>query len=164
MAAQRPDIIIKNGEKLNLYSNPLEELWTKFNLKRPDFCSDAYCKRGYVATWELRNDHLFLTNIDGYFNKITLFGKKTVRYTLYTLFPENWNKPIYTDWFSGKLRIPQGRMIQYSPNGYDSRFEREVIISIDQGMVVKEVMLDNTNRMLTVHYTSNKPVEEIAIL
>lgn len=150
MAAQRPDIIIKNGEKFDLYSNPLEEFWIKHKLNRPDFCAEAYCKRGYVATWELCDDQFFLVNIEGYFNKYTRFGKKIVRYSLYTLFPENGTKPIYANWFTGKLRIPHGHMIQFSPNGYDSRFEREVIISVDHGRVAKEAVLDYVNRTLVV--------------
>ena len=103
-----------------------------------------------MATWELRDDQLFLVNIEGYLNRNTLFGKKIVRYTLYTLFPENGTKPIHADWFTGKLRIPHGHMTQFSPNGYDSRFEREIIISVDHGNVAKEAVLDNVNRTLVV--------------
>ena len=161
MAAQRPDIIIVNGRKFDLYSNPLEDFWAKYNTKRPDFCQESYCKRGYVATWEIHNGQLYIANIEGYFNKHTLFGKKTVRYTMFTLFPESRKKPVCADWFSGKLRIPQGSMTQYAPTGYDSRFEREIIISVDRGNVTKEVVLDCSNRKVIAHSESALFAESI---
>lgn len=149
MAAQRPDVIVKDDEKLDLYSNPLEEYWLKNKLKRPAFCAEPYCKRGYVATWAIRNDRLYLINIEGLFTKNTFLGKKVVQFSLYTLFPDN-NGSVYVDWFTGKLRIPNGPMKHYVHQGYDSRFEKEIIISIDRGNITKEVILDYANKTLIV--------------
>jgi hypothetical protein len=151
MPAQRPDIIIVRGKKFQLYSNPLESYWTVGNKSRPEFCADSYCKRGYIASWEIRNNRLYLTEIDGYFLKRSIFtDKKKIRYTLQTLFPNFNGEPIPADWFSGKLRIPYGAMKYYAHNGYDSRFEKEILISVEQGRITKEVILDFINHSLLV--------------
>src|SRR6185436_19020480 len=105
MAAQLPDWIIINGEFKDLYSNPLEQYWTKLNKKRPVFFPLEYCTRGYIATWEMRHNQLFLIGIDGnYERRSILFGRKPARFTLKTLLPNNQGKPTKATWFSGKLR------------------------------------------------------------
>lgn len=151
MAAQLADVIIMEGEKMDLYSNPLEVYWTKRNKKRPKFHKSESCWRGYVATWEIRDKQLFLTDIDASVEKrFSFFGGKSVKCTLKTIFSKPGRDGIKAVWFSGKLRIPRGKMTQYEHSGYDSRFEREKIITIDQGNVIKIITLDYTQRTLVV--------------
>jgi hypothetical protein len=151
MAAQRPDIIGIRDEVLDLYTNPLEEFWAFKNLKRPEFVALPYCKRGYIATWEIDDQKLFLKDINGYFVKRSILsGPKNIQFSMNTLFPNYNGESIMAFWFTGKLRIPYGSMKRYSHQGYDSRFEREILISIDQGIVQKEVILDFVNHKMTV--------------
>jgi len=151
MAAQLPDRILFNGEYLNLYSNPLETFWSNLNRIRPSFLSLPDCSRGYIASWEIRKDKLLLTEIDGSFNRNFIFFSKLARYTLKHLFPKSKNRPVKATWFSGKLRIPVGKMTLYEPTGYDSRFEKEIIMTISHGDVVKSVTLDFTEKSLVVN-------------
>jgi hypothetical protein len=53
-------------------------------------------------------------------------------------------------WFSGKLRIPYGKMTEYVHEGYSSHFEKELIITVEKGNIIKEVMLDYTQQRLVV--------------
>lgn len=151
MAAQIPDRISLNGEWLDLYSNPLEQYWIKLEKKRPPFYPLPNCKRGYVASWEIKNDRLFLNEIDGNFEKRSLFfGNRPARFTLRNLFPKHSHKLVKAIWFSGKLRAPQGQMTQYEQKGYDSRFEKEVIITIENGDILKMVTVDYTQKTVIV--------------
>ena len=151
MAAQRADNIVVEGRKMDLFSNPLEEYWIKRKKKRPSFYPLDSCRRGYVATWEIRDNNLFLTDLDGDVEKRSLFfGKKLVKYSLKKLFPKAIRPGIKADWFSGKLRIPSGKMTQYEDTGYDSRFEKEIIITINHGEVLRTRTIDYTQRTLTV--------------
>jgi hypothetical protein len=154
MAAQLPDKILFNGEQLELYSNPLELFWTGTKKSRPQFFTSDECKRGYVAGWEIRNNTLLLREVDGFYNRNYVFFRKKVRYSLKNLFPRSKNKPVKASWFSGKIRVPIGKMTLYEHSGYDSRFEKELIISIHEGEVVKVVTLDMKEKSLVVNHES----------
>ena len=151
MAAQLADIIIVDEEKMELYSNPLELYWTKRRRTRPSFHKSESCSRGYVATWVIRDKQLFLVDIEGMVDRpIFLFGSKPVKCSLKNIFSKSGPQGVKAEWFSGKLRVPRGKMTQYEHSGYDSRFEREMIITIDQGNVIKVITLDYTQRTLIV--------------
>jgi hypothetical protein len=66
------------------------------------------------------------------------------------LFPKAGTGGVKAVWFSGKLRIPQGKRTLYVHHEYDSRFEREMVITIEKGTVVKTVTLDNVQQRLLV--------------
>lgn len=65
-----------------------------------------------------------------------LFGKKKTR--------------VKANWYTGKLRIPTGSMTAFADNGYDSRYSREVIVTVTEGNVDRIVTMDNTNHKLIV--------------
>lgn len=149
MAAQLPDVIFIDGVKMNLFSNPLEQLWPIFRRKRPAFRESLICKRGYIATWEIRDKDLVLTGLDGNVEeRPLLFWRKIVRYTVQTLFPRAGSRGVKAIWFSGKIRIPQGKQVLYVHRDYDSRFEKEMVISVERGTVTKTVVLDNVQQKL----------------
>ena len=151
MAAQLPDKILYEGEWLGLYSNPLEQFWTNAKKARPPFIPTTECSRGYIASWEIRNNKLLLTAIEGEYLRNFIFFRKQPKYSLKKLFPKSKNKPVAANWFSGKLRVPIGNMILYNHSGYDSRFEKESIISVHEGEVVKVVTIDFKEKSLVIN-------------
>lgn len=151
MAAQLADIIWMDGEKMDLYSNPLEEYFLKRRKKRPGFYPLDVCRRGYVATWEIKDNQLFITNLEGDIESSSIFSRKVVKCSIKTVFKKAPSTGVKADWFSGKLRIPRGNMTQYEDTGYDSRFERELIVTVERGDVIKIRTLDYTQRTLVVH-------------
>ena len=149
MAAQLPDLIWFDGKRMDLYSNPLELYWDQHN--RPDFVTSPECKRGYLAKWEIRNDTLMLNRIEGKIKKsYFLFWKKIVPYSLNMLFKKAGDRSVTATWFTGKLRIPQGNRTFYVDDGYESRFEREMVITIQKAKVVKTVVIDYSRQELFV--------------
>jgi hypothetical protein len=156
MAAQLPDKVFLNGVNQHLYSNPLEHYWIRMDKKRPALFPLPNCRRGYVATWEIRDSQLYLKEIDGNYERTTLFlGKEPARYTIKTLFPKSGNRLVKANWFSGKLRIPQGKMTTYDED-YGSRFEQEIIITVEKGDIIKMVTIDYTKRVLIVNAQMKK--------
>ena len=151
MAAQLPDVLILDGSKMSLYSNPLEPYWDLHPKKRPVFQTTKSCKRGYIATWEICNDLLILRTIEGNVERRNyLFWKKMIRFTWKMLFPKVKSGGIVASWFTGKIRIPEGNALYYVHNAYDSRFEREIIITLNKGKVIKKVVLDYKEQKLQV--------------
>jgi predicted small secreted protein len=151
MTSQLPDRILMDGEWMDLFSNPLEQYWIDSGKKRPAFCQQFNCKRGYVASWEIKNSQLLLKDVVGNFEKLTfLFAKKTAPYSLSKLFPKSRNRIVRAVWYSGKLRIPKGKMVYYDHKEYDSRFEKEQIITVYKGNIMKIVTMDCVHHELTV--------------
>ncbi len=101
--------------------------------------------------WEIRGNQLFLKAVDGvYHRKALFFWKKLARYNLKILFPKAKNRLVKATWYSGRLRIPQGKMTLYDDD-YRSCFEQEVIVTIEKGVIKRMVTLDNMKRRLTVN-------------
>lgn len=150
MAAQLPDLIWLDGKLMDLYSNPLELYWDQYK-KRPNFQTSPECKRGYIATWEIRNETLSLNYIEAKIKRrYFLFWKKIVPYSLNRLFKKAGNRSVTATWVTGKLRIPQGNRTFYVDEGYESRFEREMVITIQKAKVLKTVVIDYTRQELLV--------------
>ena len=80
-----------------------------------------------------------------------LFGPKTKPYTLKKLFGRSGNQEVKAVWYSGRLRIPEGKMTRFEDTDYESRFEQDIIITVEQGNIMRTVTLDNREHALIVH-------------
>lgn len=85
------------------------------------------CWRGYIGTWEIRDDHFYLVNLSG---KLRLRG----------------DEPLLADWFSGTIRVPRGEILEYVHMGFGSVFEEELHVKIEKGKVVASRIVDNRGK------------------
>ena len=109
MCQQMLEIIFINGGKATISETPLLpkyaiEITDDINMNS-DLISTA-CYRGYLGTWEIIDNKLFLNQIEG-------------RYKFKD------NIPVFADWYTGELHIP-GTM--YSLN--------KVTLEIKNGVVI----------------------------
>jgi len=134
MTAQEHEKLIYNGEETSMafcppIPNPeidprFEELSDEeVQEKHPEVLSTA-CWREYIGTWEIKEDQLFLLDLRG---------------RLRILAPA----PILADWFTGVIRIPHGEILAYRYMGFKSIYERETLLKIEQGKVIKTREIDN---------------------
>ena len=63
MTSQVADKIIIKGVSYPLFTNPLDEYWTKKNSKPAVEMTETSCWRGYIATWEIIDNVLCLVDI-----------------------------------------------------------------------------------------------------
>ncbi|MBN1264732.1 MAG: hypothetical protein JXA25_04515 [Anaerolineales bacterium] len=82
------------------------------------------CWRHYVGTWEIRDSRLYLLKLEGCFK---IEGEK----------------PIFADWFSGLLRVPQGQVLQYVHMGFETIHEKELLLKVEKGVVTGKQEVDN---------------------
>jgi hypothetical protein len=135
--AQLPDRLIYEGKEQALYSNPLESYYGKEN-PRPKFQMWHTANyRGYVATWEIDQGVLYLKAI-----RARMDGKEV---GLDYLFPGHPGR-VEARWFSGRLRVPQGKMLHYVHQGYAQVFEQELFITIKDGKVMGTETIDNRDK------------------
>lgn len=137
--AQYPDKIIYNGKVLKLHSNPLETYFKKNPDKRPKggIMSTALW-RGYVATFEVKDNQLFLKDIEIEYRDTTSKESYTYKWrsVINEVFPDK--KKIKIDWLTGLLVIPHGELVDYVHMGYGSTYENYILLEIDKGDLKKE--------------------------
>ena len=132
MTAQISDRIIISGQEHRLYCEPLESFWNIDNPK-PDFEPlHTGCWRGYVATWKVEHSKLYLTGIETQNESLKLEQVFLDR-----------ESPVFADWFTGELRIPQGEMLQYVHMFYQSTFESDLFLLVDNGIILREWTVEN---------------------
>ncbi len=141
--AQAPDKIIYNGKEYSLYSNPLEPYFEKFPDKRPksEIMSTALW-RGYVATFEVRDNQLFLKDIEIQCHDTTSKESFSIKWrsVINDVFPDQNN--IKIDWFTGILVIPYGELVNYVHMGYGSTYENYILLEFEQGNLKQDLQMD----------------------
>jgi hypothetical protein len=108
----------------------------RFRSYQPEGAGCTALWRNYLGSWEIKNQKLYLTKFE--INACSEEHKKSI--PLDKLFPGK-SQPVLADWFSGYLVIPQGKLLQYVHMGYESRYERYLIIHIIKGNVDKRETL-----------------------
>lgn len=137
--AQYPDKIIYNGNEFRLHSNPLEAYFEKNPDKRPKVgVVSTALWRGYVATFEVKNNQLFLKDIEIEYHDTT--SKKSYSYkwrsVIKEVFPDQTD--IKIDWVTGLLVIPDGELVNYVHMGYGSTYQNYILLELDKGDLKQE--------------------------
>jgi hypothetical protein len=137
--AQFPDKINYNGKEYNLNSNPLEVYFEKNPNKRPksEVRSSALW-RGYVATFEIIDNQLFLKDIEIQYRDTTSKGSNNSNWksVLNEVFADQKN--IQVDWYTGLLVLPQGKVVNYVHMGYGSTYQHYTILELNKGVLTQE--------------------------
>lgn len=108
-------------------SEPLNDYF-KMGGKKPDFAlRHTACWRSYEGTWEISDGKLYLIHLSG----TTKAGDAV---NLETVFCGS-RKQVFAHWYSGKLRLPQGNLLEYVHAGYATIYERDFFLEIDRGVV-----------------------------
>lgn len=149
---QEPDKIVYKGVERSLFSNPLEDYYKRPE-DRPKFAIGPFMFssgnwRGYVATWKIDNGKLFLTKIDSWI--CTGDSKESCHLVeLAELFPKKLQEGlVMADWYTGDLRVPDGKELRYVHMGYGSIYERDLIFKVKDGEVGEPMIIDNTKKQI----------------
>lgn len=52
-----------------------------------------------------------------------------------TIFPDFPDR-LFAHWYTGTIRIPQGKQLEYVHMGYGSTYERDLFLDIERGVIV----------------------------
>lgn len=125
MTAQVGERLFYDGKWCSMCATPLGMYFSLSNTY-PDFAdASTACWRGYLGSWELIDNRLYLTGI-----KAQLIDGTSV--SLETLFP-GYPERVFAHWYSGEIRIPQGKLLEYVHAGYASRYEKDLFLTITKG-------------------------------
>jgi hypothetical protein len=127
MTAQIAESLVYNGETVSMCTEPLADYFL-LNGNHPNFESNCTALwRGYIGSWEIKDLRLYLIGLEGALED----GTDVLLATLFPDFPER----VFAHWYSGTIRIPQGKQLKYVHSGYSSIFEQDLLLEIDQGVV-----------------------------
>lgn len=135
MTAQIAERLTFDGQQVALLTNPLD-LYFELGGHNPGFQSTSTALwRGYVGSWEVVNDRLYLVGLNGVLES----GADANLESVFPGFPER----VFAHWYSGTLRIPQGKRIKYVHMGYGSTYERDVLLTLRNGVVINKSERNN---------------------
>ncbi len=132
MTAQFGERLNYDGQEMSMCTEPLGDYFALggvnpgFGQEWPLDCTALW--RGYIGTWEVLGDRLYLVAI----HKLVLNGPGTN--FLETVFP-GYPDRVFAHWYSGTLRIPQGNTLKYVHMGYQSTYERDMLIDVERGVI-----------------------------
>ena len=133
MTRQAGDILKYKGRRRHISTEPLKTYLE--NRKDAGFVYNSTALvRGYIATWEIKNKRLLLISLIGFIE-----NQKQV--DLNFLFPNETE--VFASWFSGDIRIPEGKFLKKINLGYASIFEKDHLITFENGILVNEWIRDN---------------------
>jgi hypothetical protein len=134
MTAQIHENLVLDGKRLTMASCPdLPEGHPRIVEVDPEVArtkpgSHMYfttaCWRGYRGTWKIARKRLYLTHLSG---RKRLTGKA----------------PLFADWVDDILRVPQGKLLRYVHMGFGSKYEQEIRLTIEKGVVTSRRVFDN---------------------
>lgn len=135
MTAQIAEEITIEGDVLAMCTEPLADYF-ELSGGSPKF--QATCTalwRGYVGRWELLAERLYLVGLSG-----TLAdGSQATLSSVFPDFPER----VFAHWYSGRVRIPRGKLLNYVHGGYASTYESDLFIDFEHGVVAAKSNLVN---------------------
>ncbi len=128
MTAQIAERLLYQGETVSMCTTPLSSYFAMGGVA-PEFESSCTALwRGYVGSWEIAESRLYLVGLSGLF-------EDEAQMSLATIFPE-FPERVFAHWYSGTIRIPQGKLLEYVHMGYGSTYERDLFLDVERGVVV----------------------------
>lgn len=137
---QVSDIIIYQGKKYGLHSNPMEPYFEKNPNKRPqDGIVTTALWRGYVATFEIIVNQLFLKDIEILYKDTTSKKASNTKWVsvLHQIFPSP--QALKIDWLSELIVLPQGEPLNNDEIVHGSTYTEYILLEIDKGYLKKEI-------------------------
>ena len=125
MTTQVKEQIIIDGQKyplLNAMSLPEDD--SIIQHKKGVIETSSNCWRGYVGTWEIKDDTLYLVDFSS--------GKYDVLVNL----------PILADWISGTAKVATGE-VKASSSWDIETYETEMHLTFENGLVIKTTNIKN---------------------
>lgn len=124
MTIQAADILSYNGKKTSIASEPLKSYLDARSDVGFVYKTTALV-RGYIGKWEIKNKKLYLISLVG-------FIENNKQVDLNYLFPNETE--VFANWFSGDIRIPEGKLLKKINLGYASVFEKDRFLCFKKGV------------------------------
>lgn len=133
MTLQASEIIFINEEKCSTRDEPLNIYIENLKIKPSFHYPTTACWRGYIGTWEVKDDKLYLIDLIGYLNQYIQDKQKEVG--LDYLFPDE--NEVFAEWYTGEIKVDKGEIIGINETTYRWIFEESISLKIIKGLLVQ---------------------------
>lgn len=128
MTMQIPEVLIFRDESYALCSLPLDVHLANLKEPPPFYATPTCLERMYVGMWKIEDDKLYLIHLSAKDR-----GGNPI--TMQDLFP-NCGKSVWANWYSGTLRCPTGKRLRTIPLGFESVYDADLLLTIENGALV----------------------------
>lgn len=135
MTAQVTEVLNYDGEDLALCGEPLVGYFTLLGESPPFAAPHTALWRGYIGSWEILDERLYLTELTGY-------SASGVDIDLQQLFP-GFPDRVFAHWVNGRFRATRGEQLQYVHAGFASVYEQDLFFEFDEGILLSVDVQDN---------------------
>lgn len=137
MTAQIRERLVYNEVEVPMCSCPLNIFLRLADFPKSFKSPHTALWRGYVGTWDIIDNRLYLISIKGEFTDGTTLS-------LDSIFP-GFKDRVFAHWYTGNLRIPYGAKLKYVHMGFGSIHEFDLFIKIKKGVVLNTFSTSNKN-------------------
>lgn len=127
MTAQIPESLTYLGEAIALCGQPLDDYFELIGEILPFVSPHTALWRGYVGSWDIQNDRLYLLELRG-------CGGSGTNVTLRDLFPD-YPERVFAHWVSGVFRARRGKQLEYVHAGFASIYEQDMFFHFENGIL-----------------------------
>ena len=127
MTAQATEILYYKAEEVALCEEPLREYFELAGIESPFEAPHTALWRGYVGTWEVLDDRLYLIALRGW-------AKTGNEVGLDFLFPD-FPFRVLAHWVNGTKRATRGKQLKYVHAGYASVYEQDLFLKFNDGIL-----------------------------
>ena len=135
MTAQVSERLFYDRKAVSLRSTPLTPYLQQSGQAGIFQMTNTANWRGYVGTWEIVGDRLYLVALSGRM-------KDGSPASLLAVFPDASDR-VFAQWYTGTLSIPDGELVQYVHVGFASRYDRDILLEVKDGVVVLRRLRSN---------------------
>ena len=146
---QESDVIYYRGQQWRLLARPADSDSSLSAALEKNLPSDRRQSTanwgGYVGYWSVRNGMLVLDSIrienlkDGEYVGITL--PNSFIQQVFKVYEEDGI--VVARWYSGAMRLAQGKMLRYEHDGWSRNYETEIELTVHNGRIVDSVEYHN---------------------
>jgi len=146
LTTQVSETLLHEGQELQLRCEPLAQ-FAELGGSLPAFqASMTALWRGYIGTWEITQDRLYLIGVSG----TLATGGHACLEDIFPGFPER----VFAHWYSGTLLIPIGQRLKSHYERFRPVYEQDLLLEIDRGQLSDKRVRDNRARMAELEQIS----------
>jgi hypothetical protein len=147
---QMPDRLIIGQDTFRLNASPLESHPDIDSMHERLFGEGNTCEgftacgRGYIATWQLIDNTLYLLSIHN------CCDKGSSKAHLWFLFGKKYqNGRVKADWLSAQLISPRGKQLYNLYSSVGIGYEKDIVYEFEEGILKNTVVHDNTKSKIS---------------
>jgi hypothetical protein len=137
--AQTPEVLRFEGKSYDLETVPLSEYLASHPGVIPESkISSTGLWRGYIGTWALRDQKLYLEDIR-ILTSAAMDSDASESERSRSVIAEVFKtkEPVHATWFTGRLIVPTGEMVDYVHMGFASTYSAYLVVTVVDGNVTE---------------------------